>query len=65
MIALGFGPTVAGLLSSALTSNLGEDIALRVALSVTSLAGLIGAWYFCQVGKRISADWAKATGESE
>ncbi|WP_411820477.1 MFS transporter [Hyphococcus formosus] len=62
MIALGLGPTVAGFLSSALIEPLGEDIGLRVALSVVSLAGLYGAWMFYQATKTINKDWDKATG---
>ncbi len=64
MIALGFGPTTAGFLSSLLTDALGGELALRWSLTFVSFAGLLGAWYFYLVAKRIPADWAKATGES-
>ncbi len=64
MIALGFGPTVAGVLSSMLTSVFTEELALRWSLTIVSLSGLLGAWYFYQVGRRIPADWANATGET-
>ncbi len=63
MIALGFGPTTAGVLSSVLSGGMGEELALRWSLTLVSLAGLIGAWYFYLVAKRIPADWEKATGE--
>lgn len=64
MIALGFGPTIAGVLSSALTGPYTEEMALRISLAVVSLSGLYGAWMYYQVGKRVPADWAKATGET-
>lgn len=64
MIALGFGPTTAGVLSSLLTGVFTEELALRWSLTIVSFAGLVGAWYFYQVGQRIPADWAKATGET-
>ncbi|WP_428407823.1 spinster family MFS transporter [Hyphococcus sp.] len=63
MIALGFGPTTAGILSSSLSGGMGEELALRWSLTLVSLAGLIGAWYFYLVAKRIPADWENATGE--
>ncbi len=63
LIALGFGPTVVGILSSMLTEQFGEVTALRMALSFVSIAGLFGAWMFYQTGKRVPVDWAKATGE--
>lgn len=63
MIALGFGPTMAGFISSALTGAFGEELALRVSLTIVSLTALLGAWMFYQAGKRIKIDWAKATGE--
>ena len=63
MIALGFGPTLTGVLSSALTGGLGEELALRVSLTVISFVSLYGAWMFYLTGKRLPADWAKATGE--
>lgn len=63
MIALGFGPTLAGVLSSMLTGSMGEELALRWALTIISGSGLLGAWMFYQTGKRVPADWAKATGE--
>lgn len=64
MIALGFGPTTAGVLSSVLSTSMGEDLGLRVALTLVSLSGLIGAFFFYRVSKTIPADWAKATGET-
>ena len=64
MIALGFGPTTAGFLSSLMTDAMGGELALRVSLTIVSFAGLAGAWYFYQVGRRVPADWAKATGEA-
>jgi len=63
MIALGFGPTTAGFLSSALIDRFGEAAALQVSLSIVSLTGLMGAWMYYQAGKRLPADWAKAMGE--
>lgn len=63
MIALGFGPTIAGFLSSALIGSFGEGLALQISLSVVSMAAIYGAWMFYQAGKRIEVDWAKATGE--
>ncbi len=63
MIALGFGPTLTGVLSSALTDSMGEELALRVSLTAISFVSLYGAWMFYQTGKRAPADWAKATGE--
>ncbi len=63
LIALGLGPTTAGFISSALTDAYGEALALRLALTAVSAAGLYGAWMFYQTGKRVPADWAKATGE--
>lgn len=63
MIALGFGPTVAGFLSSALAGIYGEELALRIALSFVSGAGGYGAWMFYQAAKTIKNDWAKATGD--
>jgi len=63
MIALGFGPTLTGVLSSALTDSMGEELALRVSLTAISFVSLYGAWMFYQTGKRTPADWAKATGE--
>jgi hypothetical protein len=62
MIALGFGPTYVGVLSSALIPALGEELALRISLSTVIVAGLIGALYFYLMSKHVSADWAKATG---
>lgn len=63
MIALGFGPTIAGFLSSALAGSLGLGPALQVSLSIVAMAALYGAWMFYQAGNRIEADWEKATGE--
>lgn len=63
MIALGFGPTTAGIVSSILSGGMGEEQALRWSLTIVSVAGLIGAWYFYLVAKRIPAYWEKATGE--
>ena len=63
MIALGFGPTTAGILSSLLTNSMGEDMALRIALSAVSLSGLIGSYFFYRVSKTVAVDWARATGE--
>ena len=64
MIALGFGPTTVGVLSSMLAGGYGEELALRISLTVVSFTGLYGAWMYYQAGKRITKDWAKATGES-
>lgn len=63
MIALGFGPTTAGFLSSLMTETFGAELALRWSLTIVSVAGLIGAWFFYLVGRRAPADWEKATGE--
>lgn len=65
MIALGLGPTTAGVLSSALIGPFGEATALQISLSVVSLAGLYGAWMFYKAGKRLPADWVKAMGETK
>lgn len=64
MIALGLGPTLTGFLSSILANSMSEGLALRWSLSIVSLSGLIAAWAYWQVGKRATADWAKATGEA-
>lgn len=64
MIALGFGPTTAGVLSSLFTTAMTEELALRWALTIVSLSGLYAAWMYYQAGKRVDADWAKAMGES-
>jgi MFS family permease len=64
MIALGFGPTLTGVLSSVLAEGLGEELSLRVSLTAVSFVSLYGAWMFYQTGKRAPADWAKATGEA-
>ena len=64
MIALGLGPTTAGFLSTFFTGSYGEEMALKLALTITSSAGLYGAWMYYQTGKRVPADWAKATGEN-
>ncbi len=64
MIALGLGPTIAGVLSSAFSGVFDEGLALRLSLSIVSLTGLYAAWMFYQAGKRLPADWAKATGEN-
>lgn len=63
MIALGFGPTIAGVLSSVFSDAYGEGLALQLSLSIVSVTGLYGAWMFYQAGKRLPADWEKATGE--
>ena len=63
MIALGFGPTIAGFLSSALIGSYGVGPALQISLSVVSAAAIYGSWMFYQAGKRIEVDWEKATGE--
>ncbi len=63
MIALGFGPTITGVLSSLLSGAFSEGMALRLSLSIVSLTGLYAAWMFYQAGKRLPVDWEKATGE--
>ena len=63
MIALGLGPTITGILSSALTDSYGEGMALQISLTLVSLTGLYAAWMFFQAGKRLPSDWEKATGE--
>ncbi len=63
MIALGFGPTTAGFISSALMDAFGEGLALQISLTIVSFAALYGAWMFYVTGNRVSEDWAKATGE--
>lgn len=65
MIALGFGPTIAGVLSSLFSAQYGEGLALQLSLSIVSLTGLYAAWMFFQAGKRLPADWEKATGEKK
>ncbi len=57
MIALGFGPTAAGAISSVLVDAMGEGTALRVALTATSTALLIGAYAFFRAGQSMAADW--------
>ena len=64
LIALGLGPTTVGFLSSILTPHFGEELALRHSLSVISISSLAGAFVYYQTGKRVPADWAKATGEA-
>ena len=63
MIALGFGPTVAGILSSIFTGYVNEGLALQLSLSIVSFSGLYAAWMYYQAGKRLPGDWEKATGE--
>ena len=63
MIALGFGPTVTGILSSLLSGAFSEELALRLSLSLVSLTGLYAAWMYYQAGKRLPGDWERATGE--
>lgn len=63
MIALGFGPTIAGFLSSAFAGSMGGGMALQVSLSIVGMSALFGALMFYKAGNRIEADWAKATGE--
>ena len=63
LIALGFGPTVAGFLSSALTASMGEGLALQWSLTLVSGTGLLGAWAFWLVGRRIDKDWPKDADE--
>lgn len=63
MIALGLGPTYVGVLSSILIPSMGEEMALRVALTSTIAAGLIGAGAYYWMSKRVAADWAKACGD--
>ena len=63
MIALGLGPTVTGVLSSALAPSMGEAQALQVALTMVSTSGLLAAFWYFQTGKRVAGDWKKATGE--
>jgi len=65
LIALGAGPTVAGVLSSMLTPSFGEELALRHALSIVSISSLVGAYMYYRTGKLVKADWAKATGEND
>lgn len=64
LIALGLGPTVAGIISSALTPEFGEQLALRHALSIVSISSLAGAIAYYRTGKLVPVDWAKATGEA-
>lgn len=64
LIALGAGPTVAGVLSSLLTPNFGEELALRHALSIVSISSLVGAYMYYRTGKLVKTDWEKATGEN-
>jgi predicted MFS family arabinose efflux permease len=59
-IALGFGPTFVGVLSSALTPDHGEARALEIALSVSSIAAVVSAFSFSQTGSRLKIDWSKA-----
>lgn len=63
LIALGFGPTVAGFLSSALTASMGEGQALQWSLTLVSGTGLLGGWAFWLVGRRIDKDWPKDADE--
>lgn len=63
MIALGFGPTYVGVLSSALIPAFGEELALRIALSTVVIAGFIGMGAFWWMSKKVDADWRKACGD--
>lgn len=63
IIALGFGPTSVGVISSLLTPSLGEGDALRWALTMVSTSGILAAWMFYRTGKSVPADWEQATGE--
>ena len=63
MIALGLGPTIAGVLSSVFSGYFDEGLALRLSLTIVSLSGLYAAWMYYKGGKLLPADWEKATGE--
>ncbi len=66
MIALGLGPTTVGVLSDFLSGvqDLTSEQALRVALSVAGIAGLVSIWGFIRLTKSLPEDWRKATGDS-
>ncbi|MEO1252936.1 MAG: MFS transporter [Pseudomonadota bacterium] len=65
MIALGFGPTVVGVLSDVLGSTgMDSERSLRIALSSVVIPGIIAIGGFAYLAKRLPADWAKATGEA-
>ncbi|GAB4519285.1 MAG: MFS transporter [Amphiplicatus sp.] len=64
MIALGLGPTFVGVFSSILIPALGEELALRIALTSVIVSGLIGAGAFYLMSRKVHVDWAKATGEA-
>lgn len=60
LIALGFGPTTAGILSSLMTDAFGPELALRLALTIISGGSLFGMWMFYRTGKRVPVDWENA-----
>lgn len=64
MIALGFGPTTAGFLSSIFTGFLTEERALRWALTIVAMVTLYAIYMFIEVGRRVETDWSKAAGEA-
>jgi MFS family permease len=65
MIALGFGPTLIGVLSDifANAGGLGTEKGLRVALSLVVIPSLISIGGFVYLAKNLPRDWTKATGE--
>ena len=60
MIALGGGPTITGIISSALEPVHGETHALRLAITWLWLPYLIGIVCFIAAGRTLPKDWADA-----
>ena len=60
MIALGGGPTITGIISSALEPVHGETHALRLAITWLWLPYLIGIVCFILAGRTLPKDWAEA-----
>ena len=63
LIALGFGPLWVGALSDRFAASYGEVNGLRLAMTTLAGFSLLSAIAFYWTSRRLSADWAKATGE--
>ncbi len=64
LIALGIGPSFVGFLSEGLTGAMGEERALRVALSSVIGTSLLGVAAFFWASRQVERDWAKAEAEN-
>ncbi|MEL6363352.1 MAG: MFS transporter [Pseudomonadota bacterium] len=61
LIALGLGPSFVGVLSEALMGAMGEERALRIALSSVFVTGVAGAVAFFIASRQVEKDWPKET----